>query len=32
MSTRGRPTLYSPDYPDLARRACTLGATNEELA
>jgi hypothetical protein len=24
--------LYKPEYPDLARRACTLGATNDELA
>jgi len=32
MNPRGRPTLYRPDYPDLARRLCVLGGTNEELA
>jgi hypothetical protein len=32
MNQRGRPTLYRPDYPDLARRLCLLGGTNEELA
>src|SRR5262249_38212672 len=31
MNPRGRPTLYRPDYPDLARRLCVLGGTNEEL-
>src|SRR5205807_6103618 len=31
MSQRGRPTLYGPEYPDLARRVCLLGRTNEEL-
>lgn len=28
----GRPTLYKPEYPDLAYKFCLLGATNEELA
>jgi hypothetical protein len=32
MNPRGRPSLYRPEYSDLARRACVLGATNEELA
>jgi hypothetical protein len=32
MSHRGRPTLYNPEYPDLARRFCQLGGTNEDLA
>ncbi|MBV8189404.1 MAG: helix-turn-helix domain-containing protein [Alphaproteobacteria bacterium] len=32
MSHRGRPTLYKPEYPDLARRFCQLGGTNEDLA
>ena len=32
MTQRGRPTLYRPEYPDLARRLCLLGGTNEELA
>jgi hypothetical protein len=32
MSQRGRPTLYQPSYPDLARRFCQLGGTNEDLA
>jgi hypothetical protein len=32
MNQRGRPTLYRPEYPDLARRLCLLGGTNEELA
>jgi hypothetical protein len=29
MNQRGRPTLYRPEYPDLARRLCLLGGTNE---
>lgn len=30
---RGRPTRYNPEtYPDLAKRCCLLGATDEELA
>lgn len=32
MSQRGRPTLYRPEHPDLARRLCQLGGTNDELA
>jgi hypothetical protein len=32
MSQRGRPTLYHPEYPELARRFCQLGGTNEDLA
>ena len=32
MNQRGRPTLYRPEYPDLARRLCLLGGTNDELA
>ncbi|MBV8409622.1 MAG: hypothetical protein JOY64_18490 [Alphaproteobacteria bacterium] len=32
MSQRGRPTLYRPEHPDLARRFCQLGGTNDELA
>lgn len=28
----GRPTLYRPEHPDLARKFCLLGATNEDLA
>jgi hypothetical protein len=32
MNHRGRPTLYQPEYPDLARRFCQLGGTNEDLA
>jgi len=31
MSQRGRPTLYGPEYRDLACRVCLLGRTNEEL-
>jgi hypothetical protein len=32
MSQRGRPTLYQSEYPELARRFCQLGGTNQELA
>jgi hypothetical protein len=32
MSTPGRPTSYKPEYCELARNYCLLGATNEELA
>lgn len=32
MSQRGRPTSYQPEHPDLARRLCQLGGTNDELA
>ena len=31
MTDPGRPTLYRPDYCELARNYCLLGATNEEL-
>ena len=31
MSEPGRPTLYRPDYCELARNYCLLGATNEDL-
>jgi len=31
MSDPGRPTLYRPDYCELARNYCLLGATNEDL-
>lgn len=31
MNDPGRPTLYRPDYCDLARNYCLLGATNEHL-
>jgi hypothetical protein len=31
MRDPGRPTLYRPDYCDLARNYCLLGATNEHL-
>jgi hypothetical protein len=32
MNHPGRPTLYKPEYPALARRFCQLGGTNEDLA
>lgn len=32
MNQRGRPTLYRAEHPDLARRLCQLGGTNDELA
>jgi|FEC22Drversion2_1045045.scaffolds.fasta_scaffold01421_7 hypothetical protein len=32
MVDPGRPTLYRPDYCELARNYCLLGATNEDLA
>lgn len=32
MAKRGRPTLYRPEYPELARKACLLGADNQKLA
>lgn len=32
MNDPGRPTLYRPDYCELARNYCLLGATNEDLA
>ena len=28
----GRPTVYNPDYAEIARHACMLGASNETLA
>ena len=28
----GRPTVYKPDYAEIARHACMLGASNETLA
>lgn len=31
MNDPGRPTLYRPDYCELARNYCLLGATNEVL-
>jgi len=32
MAGNGRPTLDKPEYADLARKFCMLGATNEDLA
>src|SRR5262249_37757913 len=32
MSERGRPSTYKPEYAELARKFCTLGATNDDLA
>ena len=32
MAGRGRPTLYKPENPELARKFCMLGATNDDLA
>ena len=29
---RGRPTLYRPEFVDLAYKFCLLGATNDDLA
>ena len=31
MNERGRPTLYRPEFCELARNYCLLGATNEDL-
>jgi len=31
MSDPGRPTLYRPDYCELAQNYCLLGATNDDL-
>lgn len=28
----GRPTLYKPENADIARLACMLGVTNDDLA
>ena len=32
MATPGQPTLYKPEYCELAHNYCLLGATNEALA
>jgi hypothetical protein len=32
MDGPGRPTLYKPEYAEIARNYCLLGATNDELA
>jgi hypothetical protein len=32
MNNAGRPTLYRPDYCEVAHNYCLLGATNEHLA
>ena len=32
MNDFGRPTLYKPEYSELAHNYCLLGATNAELA
>lgn len=32
MAKKGRPTQYRPEHPDLARKFCMLGATNDDLA
>ena len=32
MNGPGNPSLYKPDYCELAHNYCLLGATNEELA
>ena len=31
MATPGQPTLYKPEYNELAHNYCLLGATNEVL-
>lgn len=31
-SKGGRPSVYRPEFPALARKYCLLGATNEDLA
>lgn len=31
MAKRGPPSSFKPDYCDLARKFCMLGATNEDL-
>ena len=28
----GRPTVYKPEYAEMARNACVMGATNATLA
>jgi hypothetical protein len=32
MATPGQPTSYKPEYCELARNYCLLGATNEVLS
>ena len=32
MNGPGRPTLYRPEYAEIAHNYCLLGATNDELA
>ena len=32
MAKRGRPTVFKPEYSDLAHKFCLLGATNDDLA
>ena len=32
MAKRGRPTVFKPEYSDLAAKFCLLGATNDDLA
>jgi hypothetical protein len=32
MNGPGRPSLYKPEYADIAHNYCLLGATNDELA
>lgn len=32
MAKRGRPSSFKPEYVDLARKFCLLGATNDDLA
>jgi transcriptional regulator with XRE-family HTH domain len=32
MNGPGRPTLYKPEYAEIAHNYCLLGATNDELA
>src|SRR5215468_2071740 len=32
MNERGRPSTYKPEYAELARKFCMLGATNDDLA
>jgi hypothetical protein len=32
MPTPGQPTLYKPEYCELAHNYCLLGATNQVLA
>jgi hypothetical protein len=32
MAKRGRPSSYKSEFPELARKFCMLGATNDDLA